>query len=129
MPFSIAEYQSFITLYRNCIDQRYVHVNALRHFDASSPAEKTVTIIEQLLNGEEVEARDLIDLRDAIITDFGSNLRQPMHLTSIMRSCMADEEVNRSLMNLLSNQQVNRVRERGYAGTSTNSWGSEGRGD
>ncbi|GAX77145.1 hypothetical protein CEUSTIGMA_g4591.t1 [Chlamydomonas eustigma] len=70
-------------------------------FDAESPADKTLRVIEDIMLGEEVSMKDVVEVRDAIILS-GGDLRQPQHLSSKMRTMTMDREVNKSLFMMLA---------------------------
>ncbi|GAX86359.1 hypothetical protein CEUSTIGMA_g13771.t1 [Chlamydomonas eustigma] len=63
-----------------------------------SPAERTVKVLFQLMNGEKVDIREASELHDLIVSS-GLNIHRPS--TSIMSNFSKDKEVNKALMNLL----------------------------
>lgn len=72
--------------------------------DIDTPTDKTLKLLDKIMRGHEVSAREAMDLRDAIIS-VGGDLRQPVNFNQqVMHSdpSLLGQEVGASLIQLLS---------------------------
>ena len=85
--------------------------------DIDTPTDKTLKLLDKIMRGDDVSAREAIELRDAIISA-GGDLRQPVNfIQQVMHSDQPemDHEVGASLIQLLSHTQkaLDRIEEEG----------------
>lgn len=86
--------------------------------DIDTPSDKTLKLLDKIMRGEEVSAREANELRDAIIST-GGDLRHPVNfIQQVMHSDQPtmDHEVGASLIQLLSyatQSTLERVEEEG----------------
>lgn len=79
--------------------------------DIDTPADKTLKLLDKIMRGHEVSAREAIELRDAIIQ--AGDLRQPVNFNEqLMKNSQTvlDSEVSQSLIQLLSSRRPAKVR-------------------
>lgn len=78
--------------------------------DIDTPADKTLKLLDKIMRGLEVSAREAIELRDAIVQ--AGDLRQPVNFNEqLMRNSQTvlDNEVSQSLIQLLSSRRPAKV--------------------
>jgi hypothetical protein len=78
--------------------------------DIDTPADKTLKLLDKLMRGHEVSAREALELRDAIIQ--AGDLRQPVNFNEqLMKNSQTvlDNEVSQSLIQLLSSRRPAKV--------------------
>lgn len=81
--------------------------------DIDTPADKTLKLLDKIMRGLEVSAREAIELRDAIVQ--AGDLRQPVNFNEqLMRNSQTvlDNEVSQSLIQLLSSRRPAKVSDR-----------------
>ncbi|GIL91655.1 hypothetical protein Vretimale_9589 [Volvox reticuliferus] len=80
--------------------------------DIDTPADKTLKLLDKIMRGHEVSAREAIELRDAIIQ--AGDLRQPVNFNEqLMKNSQTvlDNEVSQSLIQLLSSRRPAKIKE------------------
>lgn len=69
--------------------------------DIDTPADKTLKLLDKLMNGDSVDTKEALDLRDAILR--AGDLRQPVNFNEqVMQAHSGDADVSQSLIQLLS---------------------------
>ncbi|KAF5830629.1 hypothetical protein DUNSADRAFT_14253 [Dunaliella salina] len=89
--------------------QRDIHKPAI---DIDTPADKTLKLLDKIMRGHDVGAREAMELRDAIL-DAG-DLRQPVNFNEqLMKNSQTvlDSEVSQSLIQLLSSKRPAKIEE------------------
>uniref|UniRef100_A0A7S0RAQ3 Phosphodiesterase n=1 Tax=Chlamydomonas leiostraca TaxID=1034604 RepID=A0A7S0RAQ3_9CHLO len=80
--------------------------------DIDTPADKTLKLLDKIMRGHEVSAREAMDLRDAIL--HAGDLRQPVNFNEqLMKNSQTvlDNEVSQSLIQLLSSKRPAKIEE------------------
>ena len=84
-----------------------VHKSAI---DIDTPADKTLKLLDKIMRGHEVTAREAIELHDSIVR--AGDLRQPVNFNEQLMQqshTMLDQEVGQSLIQLLSSRRTAQV--------------------
>ncbi|GAX75245.1 hypothetical protein CEUSTIGMA_g2690.t1 [Chlamydomonas eustigma] len=83
----------------------------MRHksaIDIDTPADKTLKLLDKIMRGHEVAAKEAMELHDAIVRS--GDLRQPVNFNEQVleqsQSCLMDQEVGHSLIQLLSSRKT-----------------------
>mmetsp|Transcript_25460 Transcript_25460/g.55342 ORF Transcript_25460/g.55342 Transcript_25460/m.55342 type:complete len:787 (-) Transcript_25460:1267-3627(-) len=82
--------------------------------DIDTPADKTLKLLDKIMRGHEVNAREAMELRDAILQ--AGDLRQPVNFNEqLMKNSQTvlDSEVSQSLIQLLSSRRPAKIDEEG----------------
>jgi len=80
--------------------------------DIDTPADKTLKLLDKIMRGHDVSAREAIELRDEIVQ--AGDLRQPMNFNEqLMKKShtVLDNEVSQSLIQLLSTKRPTKISE------------------